>query len=264
MLPKGILRKTYLRISWPSGKDGVILTAIKAGYDREERALPRKVQVLPGKFLPVTEQGTLRYHYDSKGLFPVDQLNVHLPEHNSLAQLSVFSKANEEAAWRLRASLLAYRLTVDGVNFDSGRKNISLNRDRFWRIETEDLGGGTDQAPILELGWLPGQLVFMAQGDEPYTLVYGRAGLQAARYQVDRLLKAVDPLSEKKLVMTAQAGPQKIIGGRGMLEPDSKLPWGRWLLWLALVAGVLVVGTMALKLFREMNERPPGDSSASS
>jgi hypothetical protein len=253
IIPQGIHRKNYLRLSWPSGKDVVTLTAIRAGYDREERARLRTVLSLTGESSSMTEQGTLRYQYDSKGFFPVDQLNVRLPEHNSLAQVSIFSRADEEAVWRLRASPLTYRLTVDGVSLDSGIKKISPTTDRFWRIETEDLGGEVDQAPTLELGWLPGQLVFMAQGEAPYTLAYGRAGLQAARYQVDRLLNAVDPMREKKLVMPAQAGSQLILGGKGMLEPISELPWRRWLLWAALIAGVLVVGIMALKLYREMN-----------
>jgi hypothetical protein len=97
----------------------------------------------------------------------------------------------------------------------------------------------------------------MAQGEKPYTVAYGRAGLGAARSQVDRLLKAVDPQSEKKLVASAQAGPQKILGGEARLETAEELPWRRWLLWVVLVSGVLVVGMMALKLYKEMNGQQP-------
>ncbi|MCI5143535.1 MAG: DUF3999 family protein [Candidatus Electrothrix sp. ATG1] len=85
--------------------------------------------------------------------------------------------------------------------------------------------------------------------------------MAGARSQVGRLLKAVDPLSEKKLVASAQAGGQKILGGVERLAPVKKLPWGQWLLWVVLIAGVVVVGIMALKLYREMNgEGGSGDA----
>ncbi|MGB5686024.1 MAG: DUF3999 domain-containing protein [Candidatus Electrothrix sp.] len=259
-VPQGIHRKTYLRLSWPVGKDGARLTGVRAGYNREEQSLPRTALALVGKALPVAEQGAARYLYDSKGFFPVDQLNIDLPEQNSLSQIAVFSKADEEASWQRRASLLAYRLTVEGVPLESGMITINHTTDRYWLLELED-NSGIQQAPTLELGWLPGQLVFMAQGEKPYTVAYGRAGLEAAPSQVDRLLRAVDPQSAKKLVAPAQAGPQEIIGGEERLEAVEELPWRRWLLWMVLVAGVLVVGMMALKLYREMNgQQPPQDA----
>ncbi len=255
-VPQGIHRKTYLRLSWPVGKDGARLTGVRAGYNREEQALPRTVLVPVSKALPVAEQGAARYLYDSKGFFPVDQLRIRLPEQNSLSRISIFSKADEEASWQRRASLLAYRLTVEGVNMESGKLTFNRTADRYWLLELED-NSGIQQAPTLELGWLPGQLVFMAQGEKPYTVAYGRAGLGAARSQVDRLLKAVDPQSAKKLVAPAQAGSQKILGGKERLEVVEELPWRRWLLWMVLVAGVLVVGMMALKLYKEMNGQQP-------
>ncbi|CAK8724674.1 DUF3999 domain-containing protein [Candidatus Electrothrix laxa] len=256
IVPRGIHQKTYLRLSWPVGKDGVRLTGVKAGYNREEQTLPRTKLTLSGKALPVTEQGAARYLYDSKGFFPVDQLNIDLSEQNSLSQISVFSKADEEASWQRRASLLTYRLTVEGVTLESGMVTINRTTDRYWLLELED-NSGIHQAPTLELGWLPRQLLFMAQGEKPYTLAYGRAGLGAAHSQVDRLLKAVDPQSAKKLVAPAQAGPQKILGGEARLEAEKKLPWRRWLLWVVLIIGVLIVGMMALKLYREMNGQQP-------
>jgi hypothetical protein len=260
VVPRGIHRKTYLRLSWPAGKDGVRLTDIRAGYNREKQAHPRTLLALTGQALPVTEQGTLHYQYDSKGFFPVDQLKILLPEQNSLSQIAVFSRADEKVSWKRRISLLVYRMTVDGVNLDSGTININRTADRYWLLELED-NSGIRQAPSLELGWLPGQLVFLAQGEKPYTLAYGRADLGAARSQVDRLLQAVDPQSEKQLVAPAQAGPQKILGGEEMLKPVRALPWRHWLLWAVLVTGVLVVGMMALKLYREMNgKQPPQDA----
>ncbi|MDU9050945.1 MAG: DUF3999 domain-containing protein [Candidatus Electrothrix sp. Rat3] len=256
IVPRGIHQKTYLRLSWPVGKEGMRLTAVKAGYNREEQVHPRTVLTLAGKALPATEQGAARYLYDSKGFFPVDQLKILLPEQNSLSQIAVFSRTDEKVSWKRRASLLAYRLTVEEVDMESEKLAINRTTDRYWLLELAD-NSGIHQAPTLELGWLPGQLLFLAQGEKPYTVAYGRAGLGAARSQVDRLLKAVDPEREKKLVAPAQAGPQKILGGEARLQAAEELPWRRWLLWVVLVSGVLVVGMMALKLYKEMNGQQP-------
>jgi hypothetical protein len=258
VVPQGIHRKTYLRLSWPAGKDGVRLTSIKAGYDREAQNSPRSFQTLAGTSLPPTEQGKTGYQYDSKGFFPVDQLKVRLAEQNSMAQVTMFSRATKEASWQRRTSLLAYRLTVDGVSLENGIVSMNRTTDRYWRLEVAG-DSGIRQPPKLELGWLPDQLIFLAQGEQPYTLAYGRAGIEGTRYQVDRLLKAVDPLSEKKIVASAQAGAQKILGDVERLGAVRELPWRRWLLWVVLIAGVLVVGSMALKLYREMNGKGSSD-----
>ncbi|MEN8258358.1 MAG: DUF3999 domain-containing protein [Thermodesulfobacteriota bacterium] len=243
----------YLRLSWPAGKKGVVLTAIKAGYNKEDIAQARTVHYLGGKPEPMAKEGKVIYHYTSDGFFPVDQIYVRLPQHNSLAQVTVLSRASEDKPWRQRASLLSYQLTIDGVGLGSSVKHITPVTDRFWRLELEEVGtraGG----PMLELGWRPQQLVFVAQGQGPYTLAYGRAGLGPERSPVDRLLASIDPRQEKNLIKPAYASQQIILGGKGQLLPSPEIPWRRWLLWAILVAGVLVIGAMALQLFKEMQE----------
>ncbi|MCI5146373.1 MAG: DUF3999 family protein, partial [Candidatus Electrothrix sp. AR3] len=207
-----------------------------------------------------TTPGKLSWLYDSKGVFPVDQLHVRLPEQNSLARVLIFSRAEQQGPWRRRASLLVYQLLLDGVDFASEVQQIYPTSDRFWRVEMA--ANAMTTAPKLELGWLPGELVFLAQGEQPFTLTYGRAGLAPARYEVDQLLASLDPLREKKLVGIALAGKQIILGGEELLTPAVEIPWKRWLLWAGLILGVAVVGGMALQLFREMNTKNPPDATA--
>lgn len=245
--------KKYLRLSWPPDETGVDLTVIKAGYTKEERIQARTVHHLVGEPKQDADKGKMSYHYSSDGFFPVDQVSIRLPQQNSMAQVTVFSRANEEEPWRQRASLLSYHLTIDGVNFDSRIKDIAPTTDRFWRLEINNLGRGSG-APTLSLGWLPQQLVFVAQGEGPYTLAYGRAGLGPERSQVDRLLTTLDPHQEKNMIMVADAGAQIILGGTGMLLPSPEVPWRRWILWASLVVGVLVIGGMAFQLFKEMKK----------
>ncbi|WP_417912342.1 DUF3999 domain-containing protein [Candidatus Electronema sp. TJ] len=242
----------YLRLTWPQGKEGISLSAAQAGYESETRAQARSLLPLNGTPDPAAAPGRAAWLYSTGGFFPADQLNIRLPEQNALAEFAIFSRPDEQAAWQRRASLLAWRLTVDGVKLENGLLHLAPVTDRYWRLETE---AGSSAAPVLELGWLPGQLVFMAQGGPPYTLAYGRAGLEPVRSQVGQLLKAAEPVSGSKLIEAAQAEPQRVLAGQAALEIKKEFPWRVWLLWAGLIAGVLVVGAMALKLFREMNGR---------
>ncbi|MGR0481276.1 MAG: DUF3999 domain-containing protein [Candidatus Electronema sp. V4] len=242
----------YLRLTWPQGREGISLSAVQAGYESETRAQARSLLPLNGTPDPSAAPGRTAWLYNTGGFFPADQLNIRLPEQNALAEFAIFSRPDEQTAWQRRASLLVWQLTVDGVKLESGRLTLAPVTDRFWRLETE---AGGSSAPVLELGWLPGQLVFMAQGEPPYTLAYGRAGLEPARSQVGQLLKAAEPVSGGKLVAAAEAGPQRVLAGQAALELRKEIPWRVWLLWAGLIAGVLAVGAMALKLFREMERK---------
>ncbi|MGX9727434.1 MAG: DUF3999 domain-containing protein [Candidatus Electronema sp. VV] len=242
----------YLRLTWPQGREGISLSAVQAGYESETRAQARSLLPLNGTLDSSVAPGRTAWLYSTGGFFPADQLNIRLPEQNALAEFAVFSRPDEQAAWQRRTSLLVWQLTVDGVKLESGRLTLPPVTDRFWRLETE---AGGSAAPVLELGWLPGQLVFMAQGQPPYTLAYGKAGLVPARSQVGQLLKAAEPVSGGKLVAAAEARPQRLLAGQVALELKKEIPWRVWLLWAGLIAGVLAVGAMALKLFREMERK---------
>jgi len=241
----------YLRLSWPQGKDGIRLTAVKAGYASETRTQARALLTLTGQPDSAAEPGRTKWLYTTEGVFPADQLNVRLPDQNALAEFAVFSRTDEEAAWQRRGSLLAWRLTVDGTQFDNEILRLPPITDRFWRLESE---AGSDKAPVLELGWRPGQLLFLAQGEGPYSLVYGKAGLLPVRSQVGQLLRDTETNVSGKLIEAAQAGPQKVLAGATALQVKKAVPWRQWLLWAGLLVGVLAVGGMAWKLYKEMKQ----------
>ena len=247
----------YLRLSWPQGKDGIRLTAVKAGYASETRTQERALLTLTGQPDADAKPGHTAWLYTTEGVFPVDQLNVRLPEQNALADFAIFSRADEKEAWRRRGSLLAWRLTADGTQFDNKILRFAPVTDRFWRLESEAVRG---KAPVLELGWLPGQLLFLAQGEGPYSVVYGKAGQLPVRSQIAQLLReeANDSLSGK-LIGAAQAGPQKVLAGATALQVKKALPWRQWLLWAGLLTGVLVVAAMSFKLYREMRQKTSTD-----
>ncbi len=243
--------KKYLRLSWPSGKKGVTLTSLVGGYGSTQQEHTRTVHTPVGQAVANSKSDKLIYHYTSDGFYPVDQLSVRFPQPNSLAQVTLSSRAQEDKPWQRRATMLAYQLTVDGVSLDSEVRHISPTSHRFWQLEVES-GVLNEVIPTLELGWLPGQLIFLAQGEAPFTLAYGRAGLKGQRFQVNEMLAAIDPDEKKGLLQPAHAGVEIELGGSIKRKPVAELPWKVWLLWAGLVLGVLVIGSMIRQLYKEM------------
>jgi hypothetical protein len=59
-------------------------------------------------------------------------------------------------------------------------------------------------------------------------------------------------LDQPSAVPRAGLGARRELGGPDALVEVASFPWRLSLLWTVLVAGVLVVGTMAVRLAREM------------
>jgi hypothetical protein len=112
-----------------------------------------------------------------------------------------------------------------------------------------DLSGGQ-----LELGWKPDKLVFVARGNGPYQFIAGRAADSHEDFpQIKLNENAIINLAENSdLVAEAKLGPRYEIAGPKKLETPYRPEWGKWLTWTGLIAGVLVVGFMAVNLLRQM------------
>jgi len=254
------LRKArYLRLSWPAGASDVRLTSVQGTVLSQAHSLRRRIFALAGIRAP---DNLMAYEFDTKGVFPTDQVNVRLPQINSLIQAAVKSRANANNPWRERYRGLFYNLRMNQIDLENPAdlKNpvfaSALTSDRYWRLEIlSDSGGLGNSAPRLELGWTPDDLIFLARGGSPFTLAFGSARISAPS-QTDSTL--IEPLQNKtesaKLVRMAQIEKRIELGGASRLIPlPPPMPWKQWLLWGVLVAGVAFLGFMAWNLYRQMN-----------
>ena len=90
--------------------------------------------------------------------------------------------------------------------------------------------------PALELGWLPHDLLFAAQGAGPYQLAYGAAGVGPVNFPIPALLADIEKQDKNTLIRKAEVGAETVLGGEGRLgrQPD----WKKAAWWAALVAAV--------------------------
>jgi hypothetical protein len=239
-------RYRYLRLSWPAGQPALALTAL-AGRPAPAQVEPERrwkaLTVAPG-------QSAGEYLFDVGGRFPVDRLRVDLPEPNTLIAVEVLTRDRAQDAWHSVARSVVYRLVRNGVETASPPIPVYGDGARHWLMRVDQKGGGIGSAqPAVHAGWVPEQLVFVARGAPPFVLAYGNARAAAAAYPIATLVpgwRADEPLTAAR----ASVGAQRDVAGPAALR--ARADYRTWLLWLALVAGVAILGWMAWQLARQM------------
>ncbi len=253
VLPFPLRRAPYMRLSWPAGATDVRLTAIRGSVLNEALARRRRVITFSG----IRDADDLQaFHFDSKSVFPVDQINIRLPQINSLIQAVVKSRENADDSWRERCRGLFYNLRINKSNLVNPVFSSSLTTDRYWRLEIlSDTGGMGNNPPRLELGWTPNDLIFLARGESPFTLAFGNADIRSPTSTDSSL---IEPIKNKTkpaaFIRPAQIQKRVELGGASRLIPlPPPVPWKQWLLWGILIAGVIFLGFMAWSLYQQMN-----------
>jgi hypothetical protein len=252
-------RGKYLRLSWPSGREGIEVKeifAVRRVGAPERKSVWTALKGKPGS--KETKRGKIAYEYDSAARLPLERIRLRFAEKNTLVKVTLLSRPEKEAEWRFRKSGVFYNLTFDQTSLVQDTVAVEKTTDRFWRLEIEEGSSGDPKSiPVVELGWQPHELLFVVQGEAPFMLAYGsaRLGEEELRNSTTRLLPQI--LGEKSSMVLHDAVLLKrvVLGGPDLLVPTPPpVPWKVWLLWGVLVAGVLIIARMALSLARGMNK----------
>jgi len=241
-------RIRYLRLGWRTVPDGWQVTRLTAHYSQ---AAPEPER----EWLTLTPQGRDKadggHLYEVGGAPMFDRLALKLPAENSLVRATVHCWPAGLDQWKAVHNGLFYRLRRDGSSLSSEPVAHAPLRCARWKVVVER--GDPETSPALRLGWRPDRVLFIAQGAGPWRLVAGSAADAASDFpQVRRfsdpgmrkLLEAAGPVGGAAL------GARMELGGASSLAPSRTPEWRRWLLWLGLAAGVLLVGGMAWRLAR--------------
>ncbi len=241
----------YLRFTWLARKDNVIIDSVRALHSRSLSERELVWSTLPG-VRPDADRAV--YEFENRALLPIEAFEILLPEHNTLIDGSVRSRRDDQQErWQHRYSGSFYRLDMQGVELKHGPVDTRINNDRYWQLELSNANGLGQAMPQLRVAWEPGDVFFLARGAGPFTLVYGNANVREPAETVQALLKIINNPKQAALVDVASAGEPLVFRGAAALQADRVIPWERLLLWGVLGLGVVIVGFMALRLFRQMN-----------
>jgi len=274
-------RAKYYKLIWPAGRDGVSLDSLFAQFNVSKIHHNLKWKDVSVSF---TQKDPIVYKYDAMASLPVEKINVVFPYKNILLDAIIRSRSSFSKEWRVRSRGLLYSMEIDGQTLANEQINIPPTADRYWSLETSSIEGKLKQPPRLQLGWVPHDLYFVAQGDPPFKLAYGSVNVPPPPISTNVFFRNIDKeqsnattpskggivygdqgigkggsiqFSHGYSINRVSAKSAKImkniqLGGDIMLKPKVVLPWKRWLLWSVLVAGVGVLAWMAFNLNKQL------------
>jgi hypothetical protein len=244
-LPAGA-RAKYLRISWPKELAAVTLTSVRVRPRLAEAQAEIRWRTLTSDGLEPS--GAARY--DARALLPIQYVDIEFVDPTDTATVTVRSRPTSSSEWTPRHRGLFYSLRESDSVIRNAPVAVVQTTDRYWTAETASEGGWkAERTPRLKVGWHPHELVFLAQGAPPYTLVYGSASAGAADAPVDALLATMDEAERASRIRLATLDAPRTLGGADALKPA--LPLRQVALWAVLIVAVGALAFLAMRLFRD-------------
>jgi len=247
------LRKTshdYLRIRWEGMPEEWRLSRVQGSYVTGVTRIVRKSIMLEASGEDPEDGGRI---FDLGGAPVVDQVRVVLTEANTIISATIYYWSTRNERWIRTASGSHYYIgRNDNVVMSDA---IRTDKIRTRRIKVVVTSGKPSVAMQLEVGWRPDSLIFLAQGDAPFTLAAGRAADSEDSYPQQRIYgdrSIVSLAATGGRSATAKLGPRYPLGGADSLRITRLTNWRQVSLWIGLLLGVAFVGFMAIKVIRDL------------
>jgi hypothetical protein len=106
-------------------------------------------------------------------------VQVDLPSANTVIEAQLFSAPEVSGPWLHHFSGVLYQLDQPDGALRNAEITVPAIRRRYFKLTVAEKGGGLGGgAPVLEVAWMPEQLLFVARGAGPFALGYGRAQVE--------------------------------------------------------------------------------------
>jgi hypothetical protein len=248
----GPTQAKYLRLSWIGGNPGITINEILGEYSTiPDGDAQQWIELAP--ITPLEDEEDA-YQFDTGGPMPIRQLAFAMPHDGLYYRGKLYSRTTEEQEWRYRVPINQYRLQHEGLTTEGSPIDLPDVADRYWKIVLEQpLNLQSQDYPLIRVRLQPQRLVFLAQGEEPFTLAIGSRQVEPQFFNLpDHKLPQEFSAETSSLIIL---GEEVMLGGEEqLLPPKKKADLKTWLLWSVLVLGVFVMGWMARGLLREMKQ----------
>lgn len=249
-IPVSGIKPKYLRLTWQDEIRQLRITGVRAILSTVISGREWSWSTVTG--VRGEEKGKVTYNFDTGGVFPIEQVNIRLPEDNTLIEGKLSSRSGDKEQWRTHETGLFYHLTVKGAYLERGPVSVGLTTNRYWRLEVKSEDGLGSQPLQLSFAWAPNDIYFLGRGPAPYLLAYGNANAVAPGKPVDALMHALSDSQESEIIGGATPGKSIELKGQDALIPGLKINWRQVMLWTILLAGVLLIAVIALRLYEQM------------
>lgn len=239
----------FLRLSWGGLPSRWSLAAVHGVQRTETPQFSRQVLLLDSGGRDDSDNGLL---FDVGGNIRVDRINLELPEVNTVISADILYWDDGMDRWQRAGGGTFHHIRRGDNSVTSEPLKIPPVRASRWKVV---LSRGRQETPLaLALGWFPDRLLFVAQGEPPYTLGVGRPSAGEEAFPEERILgdRSIQQLAGTGgAVAAATLGERFPLGGLERELPPQPVAWRTILLWGGLVIVVVFVGWMAARLLRE-------------
>ena len=238
----------YLRLLWLAPQRAPDLLGARLVSIHNEQSTPLVwSEPLPGQIGKPGE-----YSWKLPLSLPLERIKIGLDQPNTLAPVNLSSRRDGKLEWQPLARGLLYRLPQGDREMLQDEIELYGTPVSQLRLKVDERGGGLGKgAPQLQVAIRSTQVVFLARGTAPYTLAIGNAGATSAALPLSTLVPGYEPERLTQLGV-AKAEPLSAAAAMGdSKEAQSTLDWKRYGLWAVLLAGVALLGVMAVSLLRK-------------
>ena len=190
------------------------------------------------------------FDFRAPGPMPIERVAITPGSDNAVSEVEVMSRDRADAPWQSHGRMVVFRLGGQGEAAGNEALSIAPVRNREWRLVANP---PLAAAPTVKFGYRPDEFVLMAAGPARYVLAAGSATVRRPDYPVEVVLAELRSRNGHDWqVPQATLGPLETVRGEAaMAPPVPPKPVKLWLLWGALLVGVVSIGWMVLKLLQE-------------
>ncbi len=243
----------YLRLVWKDQAAPQLTSATLVSATSSRLSTPLVwSQPLAGARLKAGE-----YTWQLPTALSVERLRIELRQPNTLAPVTLAGRRDSKQAWQPLSNGLLYRLTQNGQDVVQDQLQLPGQTVNELKLQVDERGGGLGaEAPALRFAVHATQLVFLARGEPPFTLVLGNASVKAANLPLSTLILDYSAERLKALGLAKVDGDVAVTSPVAVAARDAGPNWKKLGLWAVLLLGVAVLGGMAYSLLRKPQGKP--------
>ncbi len=239
-------RARFWRLTWVDGAPRLPITTVQAEFAQSHSAPDWESETVAAR---QHVRQSAEYVFDLSGQLPVERVDLQLPEANSVVVADLYSRRTLSDAWNFVMHGRFYRIHTTHGDEQNQPIDIPLNKHRYWLAR---IPNSASAGPLrLIAAWRPKEVVFFAQGNQPFLLAYGSSSLNVAHTNLSPFI------SETEIPRATLASVETLGGAARLVAPRPPFPRRRFILWLVLFCALVALGYMAFRLLQETNGLPP-------
>jgi hypothetical protein len=256
--PSGVAMPRYLRLSF---EQPLALSSAHLRWVADKAPAPLSTTTVQFQAVAADGQQPAHWALDLQGAVPLQQLQLSLPQINTVLALRLEQRNHEREPWRSVTTWVAWRLLRDGKEQESspvqwGSDTRAPTAARHWRL-VPDARTAALPMPALTatLGWQSPQLLLVAQGGGALRLAVGRERDTGSSVAWQTLVPGADDAALQRLpeaglgLLAQQVVAEPPFNQR--LQEATPEDQQRWLLWGVLTLAVVGLGVLAWRLGKD-------------